>query len=168
MEEFKLFFTVIFIFSSSIVWGKLPTHIYFRDKDSTFNSKYNFVLRNKKIWISKRDNQKNRVIGKWEILPFHKELKSPSEISSDSGHLIVIGKNGRIFSARNALNDDIKKIKGTTKWGAPLWLGDGQHLPPGTHKWSMSFLSPKEDKYWLDPGGNKQSIGQGVSTLFVG
>jgi hypothetical protein len=147
--------------------GSFPKHIYFRDKDVTFNSKYNFLLKDNKIWISRRDPLKNNVIGKWEVLPFHKKLKNPTEISADSGHFIAIGKKGRIFSTRGALGDNIKKIKGTTKWGAPLWLGKGQHLPAGTHKWSISFLSPKEDKYWIDPGGNKQSIGQGVSTLFV-
>lgn len=170
MNNSMLTFVFLILISSTSLWGRsgnFPKKIFFRDKDTTFNSKYNFALRNNKVWISRRNKNKNMVTSKWEVLPFHEELKHPKEISSDSGHLIVIGKNGRIFSTRDALEDKIEDIKGTTKWGSPLWLGPGQHLPPGTHKWSMSFLSPKEDKYWLDPGGNTQGIGQGVSTLFV-
>ena len=90
------------------------------------------------------------------------------EISADSDHLIVVDQEGKIFSTRKALENDIKKIQGTTKWGPPLWLGPGMHMPPNVKSWAISFLSPREDKYWVDPGGNKQGVAQqGVSTIFA-
>jgi hypothetical protein len=117
------------------------------------------------LWISKRIGDK--VIGPWRELPFHKELKKPKEISADSDHLMVIDQEGRIFSTRKALDNNIEKIQGTTKWGPPLWLGPGRHMPPNYKSWSITFLSPREDKYWVDPGGNKQGVGQGVSTIYA-
>ena len=130
-----------------------PENIYLRTQKKSYNEKYNFLVANEKLWISKRLG--DRVIGPWKELPFHKDLKNPKEISADSDHLIVIDQEGRIFSTRKALDNNIEKIQGTTKWGPPIWLGPGMHMPPNYKSWSITFLSPREDKYWVDPGGHK-------------
>ncbi len=144
---------------------QFPKAVYLRTRTKSYNEKYNFMVANNKLWISKRSG--DSVISSWQELPFHIELKSPKEISADSDHLLVVDQEGRVFSTRKALEDDISKIKGTTKWGAPLWLGPGIHMPPNYKDWSISFLSPREDKYWVDPAGNKQGVGQGVSSIYV-
>ena len=159
---------IIFSFLIGILSGndfQFPDAIYLRTPTKSYNEKYNFMVAQEKLWISKRIGDK--VLGPWQELPFHKDLKMPKEISADSDHLIVIDQELRVFSSRHALEDNILKIKGTTKWGPPLWLGPGIHLPANYKAWTISFLSPREDKFWLDPGGNKQSVGQGVSTLYV-
>ncbi|MFI5389976.1 MAG: hypothetical protein ACHQYQ_01345 [Bacteriovoracales bacterium] len=148
-----------------IAGENFPNAIYLRTAHKSYNEKYNFLVANGKLWISKRLGDK--VVGPWNELPFHKDLKNPMEISADSDHLIVVDQEGKIFSTRKALENDIKKIQGTTKWGPPLWLGPGMHMPPNVKSWAISFLSPREDKYWVDPGGNKQGVGQGVSTIFA-
>lgn len=142
-----------------------PEYIYLRSAKKSYNEKYNFLVAQGKLWISKRLGDK--VVGPWKELPFHQDLKNPKEISADSDHLIVIDQEDRIFSTRKALDNDINKIQGTTKWGPPLWLGPGMHMPPNVKSWAISFLSPREDKYWVDPGGNKQGVGQGVSTIYA-
>lgn len=163
---FKVF--LFFFFVVNQIFAKdasFPEYIYFRSQKKSYNEKYNFLVANGKLWISKRLGDK--VIGPWNELPFHPDLKNPKEISADSDHLIVIDQENRIFSTRKALDNDLKKIKGTTKWGPPLWLGPGMHMPPNVKSWAISFLSPREDKYWVDPGGNKQGVGQGVSTIYA-
>jgi hypothetical protein len=142
-----------------------PKAIYLRTPTKSYNEKYNFIILKNKVWVSRRGG--DSVAGNWQELPFHEELKNPKELSADSDHLIVIDGQGRIFSTRKALEDDPLKIKGTKRWGPPLWLGPGMHMPPNYKSWSISFLSPREDKYWVDPAGNKQSVGQGVSSIYV-
>ena len=156
---------IIFLISLGCYAQSFPEHIHFRTKRETFNSKYNFALRYSKVWVSRRESDGSSK--NWMELSFHKELKKPIEISADSGHLIVIDSDKRIFSTRKALSEDPLKIKGTKRWGAPLWLGKGYHLPQQYTNWSISFLSPVEDKFWIDPAGNKQGIGQGVSSLYL-
>ncbi len=164
MFKILLFFALLLGQLSAKDLG-FPENIYLRGPKKSFNEKYNFLVANGKLWISKRLGDK--VIGPWNELPFNKDLKNPMEISADSDHLIVIDQEGKIFSTRKALENDIKKIQGTTKWGPPIWLGPGMHMPPNIKSWAISFLSPREDKYWVDPGGNKQGVGQGVSTIFA-
>lgn len=104
---------IILLFLSLGCFGEdiFPDRIHFRDKSKTFNSKYNFVLKEGKLWIGRRLKDGSTKENSWKELFFHEDLKEPFQISADSGHLIVIDSKLRIFSTRDALSDDIEKIK---------------------------------------------------------
>jgi hypothetical protein len=160
----KIYFLLLgFLFLERLY--AFPQRVVFRSNKSSFNRLYNFHIEKGKLWISKRDKQ-GKVIGEWSELPFHNELEYAKELSVDSSHVIVIDKNHRIFSSKKGL-EEISQIKGTTRWGLPFWLGPGFNLPSSYRNWSISNLDPKEDKYWIDPAGNKQGIGQGVASVYV-
>jgi len=142
-----------------------PDKILLRSNTSTFNNLYNFVIIEGKAWISHRGEDGSSV-GPWKILPFHKKLKEAKEISVDSTHVIIVDTDGKIFSSMEGLKK-INKIKGTDRWGFPLWLGPGFNLPKKYRSWGISTFNPKEDKYWVDPAGNKQSIGGGITSIYV-
>jgi hypothetical protein len=142
---------------------ELPEKIYFRNKTENFNSDNEFVIKEGVIWYRKRG-----VEGLWKPLPLHPELLTPKEIGTDSEHFVAIDQSGTIFSIKdNARSAEITEKDWRKTWGSPLWTGPGMNIPLSTKSWEISFFSPSEDKYYLDPAGNKHAIGVGCSSLYL-
>jgi hypothetical protein len=139
-----------------------PKEIFFRTKTETFNKVNEFVLREGIIWFRKRGTTKN-----WKVVPLSPEINVPIEIGSDAEHFVAIDQTGKIFTIKDAgKRNIILPTDWRSNWGSPFWLGLGLKLPKWK-AWEISFFSPSEERYYVDPAGNKHGIGVGVTTLYV-
>jgi len=142
--------------------SKFPKKVIFRSKTETFNTVNQFVLRDGIIWFKKINSR-----GKWKVLPLPHDINVPVEIGSDSEHFVAIDQKGRVFTIQRAgKRNKIKSDDWSSTWGTPFWFGPGINLPK-RKAWEISFFSPSDEKFYIDPAGNKHGIGVGVTTLYV-
>jgi len=144
-----------------------PLYVFFRDKDLTFNSKYNFYLKNQRLYFSKRDHNKNLAVGKWTQVSIPKGV-TPKKIEADSDILILTAKNGQIYKANNAFDDNFKSPNFSKKWGYILgrWP-PGMKIAPKYKKWALSSVNPKEDKFYTDDLKNYHGVAKGITHIFL-
>jgi len=139
-----------------------PEKVIFRTKTETFNTVNQFVLRDGIIWFKKINSKQ-----KWKVVPLSIELNTPVEIGSDAEHLVAIDQKGKIHTVKEAGKKNvITPLDWRSTWGNPFWFGPGLKLPKNK-AWEISFFSPSEERFYIDPAGNKHGVGVGVTTLYV-
>lgn len=138
----------------------LPDQVYLRTDHTSFNRRYQFVLRNGRIWFKSNAAVTERK-EPWA------QVKMPAclagtviGISVDDDEMIALREDGGIYTMDNALKD-YRLFNWSSRWGPLFWQGDGYKLPPGYRAWSWSVVSPAEDKNYIDPAGNKFPVGNG-------
>jgi hypothetical protein len=139
-----------------------PEKIYFRTGRETFNSRYDFVISECRIWYRPRNGR----AGDWKPLPLHKDLTCPKLIDTDSETFIALDSLNTIYTMFGALKTRPEKFKWTRHWGAPFRLGRGMRVPAAHNGLAFSYLSPTEDEYYRTSNGNKYDVGMGVANIF--
>lgn len=132
----------------------LPAQIDFRTATETFNRRWSFVARDGGLFVKEAAAQ-----GGWRFLPLPGCLAGQvAGVSADDDEVMVVDHAGRFFTMDHALSAPAD-WNWSTRYGAPLWTGPGNSLPPGTIDWTWSVLSPNEDHLWRDTAGNAHPVG---------
>ena len=139
-----------------------PRKLYFRTGLETFNSKYDFVIRECSVWYRPRNGRPRD----WKPLKLHKGLSCPKYIDTDSEILIALDSLNTIYTMFGALKENPAKFKWTRRWGAPFRLGRGMRIPDTHTGLAFSYFSPTEDEYYRTSNGNKYDVGVGVANIF--
>ena len=148
--------------TKSEVLATLPKKTVFRTHHDTFNPKYRFSLRFGQIWLQRRDTEG----ATWELLEKPSNLYGVREITSDDEYLMATDYQRSLFTMKNGLSSHPWMFDWTDNWGAPLWKGEGIQIPEHAQFFDASFFSPKLDRYYRDPVGNRHSIGLGITNLY--
>ncbi|MBL8025032.1 MAG: hypothetical protein JNL74_01400 [Fibrobacteres bacterium] len=120
------------------------------------------MIRNGKVWGRAR----NRSDAKWVEIPIKKRMANPKALDTDSELFIVIDSKDIVYTSFGGLDTNYSDIKWTRHWGAPVRASLNMKLPPYCESFSLSYLSPGEDKYYEAKNGNKHDVGAGVTHLF--
>ncbi len=136
----------------------LPGQVALRTDTQTYNRLYQFALDNGRLWF-KSNTAVTGIDQPWAAATLPACLVNTLiGISVDDDELIAVRADGAIYGMDNALKD-ASQFNWSSRWGPPLWLGNGYRLPPDYLAWSWSVISPTEDQHWTDPAGNLQTIG---------
>jgi len=144
--------------------GDLPEEVDIRTTTETFNRRYQFALRDDRLWFSRISDGARQ----WRTVPLPACLEGGLRaISADDDELAAVDSEGRIFTLDGILSDPAL-WNWTNRWGPYLWAGTGFRIPSDTTAWSFSDLSNAEDVTWTDRAGNSQRVGGGkVTTIYV-
>ncbi|WP_020648095.1 hypothetical protein [Solimonas variicoloris] len=138
----------------------LPEQVFLRTDTETFNRRYQFALRDGKVWF-KSNTAVTGIRQPWAAVTMPACLAGTViGIAVDDDELIAIRADGGIYGMDNALKD-YARFNWSSRWGAPLWLGLGYQLPPDYRAWSWTVISPAEDVHWTDPADNLHAVGNG-------
>lgn len=153
----------------------MPTSLYFRTRTQTFNAKYNFVLKDNRIWYQQRAQSSAPWVllsrtGQPEgcdVVQFPPPQKLVS-ISADGIHLQALSKQGVLYRSTNVMGDLKSGFSWTDKWGWPAAGGPGLQSPFGaTLKWDVSDSFPFHLKTYQDGNGTTHDIGLGVAHIYA-
>ncbi|WP_194820359.1 hypothetical protein [Nocardia sp. XZ_19_385] len=141
----------------------LPAQVVFRTSTESFNRRWSFAARDGRIYVKEAAAQ-----GGWRALPLPGCMEGRIRgVSADDDEVMAIDHDGRFFTMDHALSAP-KDWNWSSRFGAPLWTGPGNALPPGTLDWTWSVLSPNEDHVWRDTAGNDHPVGGAkVSHVFA-
>ncbi|MEU2242550.1 hypothetical protein ABZ572_24425 [Streptomyces sp. NPDC018338] len=141
----------------------LPAQIHLRGTAETFNRRWSFALREGRMYVKEAFRE-----GGWRTMALPDCLAGRvTGISVDDDELAALDESGRIYTMDHALNAPWT-WNWTYRYGAPLWLGEGNTVPYGSTRWTWSVLSPGEDKVWRDTAGNDHPVGGAkVSHVFA-
>ncbi|MFF6844865.1 hypothetical protein ACFY8X_39785 [Streptomyces tanashiensis] len=141
----------------------LPARISLRGTTETFNRRWSFAVREGRMYV-----KEGSASGGWRTMNLPDCLDGRiTGISVDDDELVALDESGRIHTMDHALNAPWT-WNWTYRYGAPLWLGDGNTVPYGSTRWTWSVLSPGEDKVWRDSAGNDHPVGGAkVSHVFA-
>ncbi|MGW7304767.1 hypothetical protein ACWGI1_04215 [Streptomyces sp. NPDC054835] len=141
----------------------LPPQVFLRGTAETFNRRWSFALRDGRMYVKKAT-----AAGEWRTMALPDCLAGRvTGISVDDDELVALDDGGRIYTMDHALNAPWT-WNWTYRYGAPLWLGDGNTVPYGSTRWTWSVLSPGEDQVWRDTAGNDHPVGGAkVSHVFA-
>ncbi|MFF7777728.1 hypothetical protein ACFZCG_25365 [Streptomyces tanashiensis] len=141
----------------------LPPQVHLRGTAETFNRRWSFALREGRMYAKEAART-----GGWRTMDLPGCLAGQvSGISVDDDELVALDRSGRIYTMDHALNAPWT-WNWTHRYGAPLWLGDGNTVPYDSARWSWSVLSPGEDGVWRDTAGNDHPVGGAkVSHVFA-
>ena len=140
-----------------------PHLVRFRGKQETFNTYYDFALRDCKVWFRPR----NDTTAQWKPMKLCRKLKCPREISADSDRMVALDEENTIFYITGILKTASGEYKCTRRWGAPFSQGLGMQVPADNRAWSFSQLCPIEDRYYQAFNGNKHDVGKGVVNIYI-
>lgn len=145
----------------------LPQGSFVRGDTETYNRRYDFALRDGRIWY-RSHAEVTGIVQPWDRLRMPACLDGTViGISADDDELTAIRADGAIYGMDNALKDRLV-FNWSSRWGPPLWTGSGHRIRENYLAWSWSVISPVEDKNWTDPAGNQHAIGQGkVSHIWI-
>lgn len=141
----------------------LPPQVHLRGTTETFNRRWSFALREGRTYVKEAAEY-----GGWRTMALPDCLAGRiTGISVDDDELVALDEAGRIHTMDHALNAPWT-WNWTYRYGAPLWLGDGNTVPYGSTRWTWSVLSPGEDQVWRDSAGNDHPVGGAkVSHVFA-
>lgn len=141
----------------------LPDQVHFRTSTETFNRRWSFIAGDGGIYVKEAAAQ-----GGWRSMPLPACLAgNVAGVSADDDEVLAVDRNGRFYTLDHALSAP-KDWNWSTRYGAPLWTGPGNTLPPGTLDWTWSVLSPNEDHVWRDARGHDHPVGGAkVSHVFA-
>ncbi|MFE1951732.1 hypothetical protein ACFW9D_14820 [Streptomyces sp. NPDC059524] len=141
----------------------LPPQIHLRGTTGTFNRRWSFVLRDGLVYVKEAAKR-----GGWREMVLPGCLAGHvTGISVDDDEMVAVDESHRIYTMDHALNAPWA-WNWTYRYGAPLWLGEGNTVPYGTDRWTWSVLSLGEDKVWRDTAGNDHPVGLAkVSHVFA-
>ena len=138
----------------------LPDSVALRTCSETFNRRYEFALESGTIWF-RSHAEVTGIEQPWKRLAIPPCLDGTiTGIGADDDELIAIRKDGAIYGMDNVLKAP-SLFTWSSRWGAPLWRGDGFQLPADMLAWTWSVISPQEDVSWTDPAGNHPAVGGG-------
>lgn len=143
--------------------ARLPAKVHLRSSSATFNRLWSFALAGGRIYAKQAASS-----GGWREIPLPPCLDGRvTAIAADDQELFALDASGRIHTMAQALNAPAL-WNWTTRWGAPLWLGQrGYNIPDDTLSWSASVLSRFEDVTWTDPAGNAQKVLGKVTHIYA-
>lgn len=138
----------------------LPALVGLRTDTETFNRRYQFALRDGKVWF-KSNTAVTGIVQPWAAVVMPLCLSGTViGIAVDDDEMIAIRADGGIYGMDNAFKD-YALFNWSSRWGPPVWTGTGYNLPPGYRAWTWTVISPAEDQHWTDPAGNKTAVGSG-------
>ncbi|MFJ5546173.1 hypothetical protein [Streptomyces sp. NPDC093225] len=142
---------------------ELPPQVPLRGTTETFNRRWSFALREGRTYVKEA-----AATGGWRAMALPDCLAGRvTGISVDDDELVALDEDGRIYTMDHALNAPWT-WNWTYRYGAPLWLGEGNTVPYGSTRWTWSVLSPGEDRVWRDTAGNDHPVGGAkVSHVFA-
>lgn len=145
----------------------LPTQVTLRTDTETYNRRYQFALREGRIWF-KSNTAFTGIEQPWAALTLPECLVNTLiGISADDDELTAIRANGDIYGMDHAFKDYLL-FNWSSRWGPPVWTGLGYHIPADYLAWSWTVISNAEDKNWTDPAGNLHKVGDGkVSHIWL-
>lgn len=145
----------------------LPRGGFVRGDTETYNRRYDFALRDGRIWY-RSHAEVTGIVQPWDALAMPACLEGTIiGISVDDDELIAIRTDGAIYGMDNAFKDPLT-FNWSSRWGPPVWTGTGHNIGENYLAWSWTVISPAEDKNWTDPAGNLHAIGQGkVSHIWM-
>lgn len=145
----------------------LPVQVVLRTDTETFNRRYQFALREGKLWF-KSNTAVTGIQQPWAAVTMPLCLSGTViGISVDDDELTAIRANGDIYGMDNAFKDYLL-FNWSSRWGPPVWTGTGYHISADYQAWSWTVISPAEDKNWVDPADNLHAIGSGkVSHIWL-
>ncbi|HMW46584.1 MAG TPA: hypothetical protein PKD47_11920, partial [Solirubrobacterales bacterium] len=124
------------------------------------NRNHYFALKNGRLFVKPNYERTGRR-GSW------RHVTTPScldgdirSIDADDDELTAINSQNQIFGMDQALSSP-SRFNWTSRWGFPIWLGDGYTIPKDTVAWAWTVISPRESRYWVDPAGNQHTVGEG-------
>ncbi|MBI2382860.1 MAG: hypothetical protein HYV18_02165 [Gammaproteobacteria bacterium] len=136
----------------------LPSQVALRTDTETYNRRYQFALREGRIWF-KSNTAFTGIVQPWAALSLPECLVDTLiGIAADDDELIAIRADGGIYGMDNAFKDYLL-FNWSSRWGPPFWSGTGYRLPTDYLAWTWTVISPAEDRNWTDPAGNKHNIG---------
>lgn len=138
----------------------LPTRVDLRSPSMAQNRNHYFALKNGRLFVKPNYERTGRR-GSW------RHVTTPScldgdirSIDADDDELTAINSQNQIFGMDQALSSP-SRFNWTSRWGFPIWLGDGYTIPKDTVAWAWTVISPRESRYWVDPAGNQHTVGEG-------
>ncbi len=145
----------------------LPRTVALRNERQTFNRRYEFALHAGRVWY-RSHAEVTGIEQPWAPLTMPSCLAGHViGISVDDDELIALRADGKIYGMDNALKNPLL-FNWSSRWGLPVWTGDGHIVPDDYLAWSWTVISPAEDHNWTDPAGNAHAIGQGkVSHIWL-
>lgn len=134
--------------------AQLPTRVDLRSQTRSFNRLFEFALDGGDLYAHRRGSAEP-----WRQVPLPPCIAGRlASISADDDELVALDVARRIYTMDNALKDPLL-WNWSSRWGTPTWFGPGYALPRGVRAWSWSVISKVEDGSWLDPAGNRTTIG---------
>ncbi len=145
----------------------LPAGSFVRGDTETYNRRYDFALRDGRIWF-RSHAEVTGIVQPWDRVQMPACLDGTViGIAVDDDEMTAIRADGAIYGMDNALNAP-EWFNWTSRWGPPTWLGSGHSIRENYLAWTWTVISPAEDKNWTDPAGNLHAIGQGkVSHIWL-
>ena len=136
----------------------LPQDVWFKGNQQSFNSVYYAAIQQGQIWIKpNRDN--TGVDGPWQKIELPPPLNGHvTELAFDDEHILALDEQRNVFTLWNGL-DTPDKFRWQKAWGMPFWQGPGIKIPGEFGKWDFSVVSPRLDRYYVDPAGHQLPIG---------
>jgi hypothetical protein len=135
----------------------LPTTVFLRTANQTFNHRYDFVVNRGRIWF-KSNAEVTGIRQPWKALPLPACFDGQAtSISADDDEMIALDHQRHVYTMDYALREP-RYFNWTRRW-TNIWHGPGRQLPRGILAWSWSVLSPREDRFWVDSAGNRQPVG---------
>ena len=137
--------------------ASLPTVVPFKTGTETYNRRYQFVLRDGRVWF--RSNEEITGIRQpWKELPVPPCLYGQvTGVQADDDEMIALDRDRRVFVMDHAYRAP-ELFNWTARWGPLFWAGNGRTLPAFS-AWAWSVLSPREDRDWTDDAGNAFAVG---------
>ncbi len=146
----------------------LPEAVHLKSRQQSFNRRYQAVLSEGRIYF-KANAEKTGLQEDWRPLPLPRHLDGKVvELAVDDTYVIAITPDRTLHTMTGFLEEPSSfKWVPKSRWGSPFWRGRGMKLPAAVRAWDISFNSVPEDRYFVDSAGNKQSLGQGCTTLYA-
>lgn len=142
--------------------GAAPARVDLRTERTQFNRFWEFAL------IGHTLIARPRHTTSWRVVPLPSCLRGQLDaISLDDDEMIGIDRERWIYTMDNVTQSPLL-WNWTSAWGAMLWTGPGQTLPPNTvrpHGWALSVTSPTDNRAYLDIAGRVHPSGQAKMTM---
>lgn len=138
----------------------LPTRVDLHSPTTGQNRNYYFAVKKGRLYVKPNFERTGRQ-GNWQLVPAPDCLDGDIQsIDADDDELTAINSQKQIFGMDQALSVPAR-FNWTSRWGFPIWLGDGYTIPDDTLAWAWTVISPRESEYWVDPAGNHHTVGEG-------
>ncbi|WLP89084.1 hypothetical protein [Gordonia sp. NB41Y] len=139
-----------------------PAEVELRTERMQFNKYWEFAL------VGHTLIARPRHTGTWRVVPLPSCLRGQlTAISLDDDEMVGIDGGRWIYTMDNVTHSP-RLWNWTSRFGAMLWFGDGQTLPPNTvrpHGWALSVTSPSDNREYLDIAGRVHPSGQAKMTM---
>ena len=128
----------------------LPAQVSLRNDTETFNRRYQFVLRDGKVWF-KSNTAVTGIRQPWAAVTMPACLAGTLiGIAADDDEVIGIRADGGIYGMDNALKD-YAKFNWSSRWGPVFWTGLGYKLPPGYRAVQLAVGGPSSSSARAGP-----------------